>query len=197
MHMVEYLSITLFALWCMSEIVISLISWSNRSRGWSVGGDRWSYVIVWMSTIPPVGFAYLIRAHPIIANGFGSLAPLFPLLGYVGCFMMVFGITMRLLAVATLKRQFTLHVALLEPHKIIDTGMYSILRHPAYLGHLASLCGIGLVLGNGVGLMALVVLPLAGIVYRIHVEERAFVQHFGAAYQTYARRTKRLLPGIW
>jgi protein-S-isoprenylcysteine O-methyltransferase len=72
-----------------------------------------------------------------------------------------------------------------------------IIRYPAYLGHLASLLGIGLVFGNWVGLTALVVLPLAGILYRIHVEERALLEYFGSAYQAYASRTKRLLPGIW
>jgi protein-S-isoprenylcysteine O-methyltransferase Ste14 len=56
---------------------------------------------------------------------------------------------------------------------------------------------MGLILGNWVSLLALVVLPLGGILYRIHIEERALVRHFGAAYQEYAGRTKRLLPGLW
>lgn len=85
----------------------------------------------------------------------------------------------------------------MESHKIIETGVYRMIRHPAYLGYLASLLGIGFILGNWVGLMALVVLPLLGILYRIHVEERVLLDHFGAAYEEYAKRTKRLLPGIW
>ena len=101
------------------------------------------------------------------------------------------------MAVATLKKQFTVKVSIVEKHEIVKTGIYGIIRHPAYLGHLASLLGIGLVLGNWVGLTALVVLPLAGILYRIHVEERALLRYFGPAYQAYASRTKRLLPGIW
>ena len=48
-----------------------------------------------------------------------------------------------------------------------------------------------------VSLVALVLLPLAGILYRIHVEEGALLRYFGSAYQAYADRTKRLLPGIW
>ena len=101
------------------------------------------------------------------------------------------------MAVATLKKQFTVKVSIIEKHEIVETGIYKIIRHPAYLGHLASLLGIGLVLGNWVGLTALVVLPLAGILYRIHVEESALLRYFGPAYQEYASRTKRLLPGIW
>ncbi|MGC1375008.1 MAG: isoprenylcysteine carboxylmethyltransferase family protein, partial [Anaerolineales bacterium] len=84
-----------------------------------------------------------------------------------------------------------------ERHEIVETGIYKIIRHPAYLGYLASLLGIGLALGNWVGLAALAALPLAGILYRIHVEESALLRYFGPAYQAYASRTKRLLPGIW
>jgi len=197
MEILGYLTITLFAIWCVSEIVINLISFRNRSSDLSEGADRFSYFIVWFSTVPPIGFEYLIRVRPNLVNGFGSLSTLFPLLGYLGCLVLTFGITIRLVAVATLKKQFTLKVSIIEKHEIVDTGIYGIIQHPAYLGHLASLLGIGLILGNLVGLTALVVLPLAAILYRIHVEERALLRYFGPAYQAYSSRTKRLLPGIW
>jgi len=197
MKILEYLTITLFAIWCVSEIVINLISFRNRSRNLSEGTDRFSHFIVWFSTVPPILLAYLIQKHSIFANGFGSFSTLFPLLGYLGCLFIAFGVAIRVMAVATLKKQFTVKVSIIERHEIVETGIYKIIRHPAYLGHLASLLGIGLVLGNWVGLTALVVLPLAGILYRIHVEESALLHHFGTAYQAYASRTKRLLPGIW
>jgi protein-S-isoprenylcysteine O-methyltransferase Ste14 len=34
-------------------------------------------------------------------------------------------------------------------------------------------------------------------VYRIAVEERALIEHFGATYVEYARRTKRLVPKVF
>jgi protein-S-isoprenylcysteine O-methyltransferase len=197
MEMLRYLTITVFVTWCVSEIAIGLISCRNRSKDLSTRADRLSYFIVWFSTVPPIGFEYLLRVHPIFANGFGNFSTRFPLLSYVGCLVIAFGVTIRLVAVATLKKQFTLQVSMVEKHQIVDTGIYGMIRHPAYLGHLASLLGIGLVLGNWVGLMALVVLPLASILYRMHVEERALLGYFGSAYQAYASRTKRLLPGIW
>jgi protein-S-isoprenylcysteine O-methyltransferase len=197
MEILKYLTITLFAIWCVSEIVINLISFRNQSRDLSEGADRFSHFIVWFSTVPPILLAYLIQKHSIFANGFGSFSTLFPLLGYLGCLFIAFGVTIRVMAVATLKKQFTVKVSIIERHEIVETGIYKIIRHPAYLGHLASLLGIGLVLGNWVGLTALVVLPLAGILYRIHVEESALLRYFGTTYQAYASRTKRLLPGIW
>jgi protein-S-isoprenylcysteine O-methyltransferase len=135
--------------------------------------------------------------HSIFSNGFGSFSTLFPFLGYLGCLFIAFGVTIRLMAVAALKQQFTTKVSIIERHKIVETGIYKMVRHPAYLGHLASLLGIGLVLGNWVGLTALVALPFTAILYRIHVEESALLNYFGPAYQEYASRTKRLLPGIW
>jgi protein-S-isoprenylcysteine O-methyltransferase len=197
MEFLRYLTITLFVIWCVSEIVISLISNINRSRVSSTGKDKFSFFIVWLSTIPPILFAYLIQKHSIFSNGFGSFSTLFPFLGYLGCFFIAFGVTIRLMAVAALKQQFTTKVSIIERHKIVETGIYKMVRHPAYLGHLASLLGIGLVLGNWVGLTALVALPFTAILYRIHVEESALLNYFGPAYQEYASRTKRLLPGIW
>jgi protein-S-isoprenylcysteine O-methyltransferase Ste14 len=197
MEFLQYLTITLFAIWCLSEIVISLISAVNKSTVSSTGADKFSFVIVWLSTIPPILLAYLIQKNSIFPNGFGSFSTLLPFLEYLGCFFIAFGVTIRLIAFATLKQQFTAHVSIVESHKIVETGIYKTIRHPAYLGYLVSLLGIGLVLGNWVGLIGLVVLPLAGILYRIHVEESVLLGYFGAAYREYAKRTKRLLPGIW
>jgi protein-S-isoprenylcysteine O-methyltransferase len=197
MKILEYTTITLFVIWCGSEIIISLISAINKSRVSSTRTDKFSFLIVWLSTFPPILFAYLIQKHSIFSNGFGSFDTQFGSMVYLGCLFIAFGVTIRLIAVATLKQQFTTKVTIIEGHKIIETGIYKVIRHPAYLGYLAVMLGIGLVLGNWVGLTALVVLPLLGILYRIHVEESVLLSYFGSAYQEYANRTKRLLPGIW
>jgi protein-S-isoprenylcysteine O-methyltransferase Ste14 len=197
MGFLQYLTITLFAIWCVSEIVISLISAINKTRVSSTGADKFSYIIVWLSTIPPIMFSYLIQKHFVFSNGFGSLSPLFPFPGYLGCLFIAIGVTIRLITVATLKQQFTTKVSIVERHKLVETGIYKTIRHPAYLGYLTSLLGTGFVLGNWVGLTTLVLLPLVGILYRIHVEECVLLEYFGFAYQEYENRTKRLLPGIW
>jgi protein-S-isoprenylcysteine O-methyltransferase Ste14 len=42
------------------------------------------------------------------------------------------------------------------------------------------------------------ILPvLAGLLYRITVEEQALSEELGEAYRSYMRRTKRLLPFIY
>jgi protein-S-isoprenylcysteine O-methyltransferase Ste14 len=192
-----YLTITSFTIWCASEVMISLISLSNSLRASSKRRDRFSFIVMWLSIVPTIGFALPIWRHSIFTNGFGSFSALSSLLGYLGCLVIVLGIAIRLVAVATLKRQFTDRVSIVEMHKIVDTGIYGKVRHPAYLGNLTSLLGIGLASGNWFSLSALVVLPLAATWYRIRVEERALLGHFGIAYQEYASRTKRLLPRIY
>ena len=197
MGFLEYLTIALLATWTASEIAISLISLRNQWRGSAEGSDRFSHVVMWFSIVPPIWFAVLIRRRLIFPNGFGSFSTLSPLLGYLGCLVIVFGIAIRLAAVGTLKKQFTITVSIVEKHEIVQTGIYKTVRHPSYLGLLASLLGFGLASGNWFNLAALVVLPLAATSYRIRVEERLLLRHFGLAYQEYASRTKRLLPGIY
>jgi protein-S-isoprenylcysteine O-methyltransferase Ste14 len=197
MLILDYLTTALLIIWCISELGISLISYQNNSSRLSNRADKLSYFVIWLSIIPPICFAMLLRAHPIFTGGWGSFSALFPLLGYLGSLLMICGIALRLIAVATLKRQFTTQVSILEKHEIIDTGIYGIIRHPAYLGLLVSLLGIGLISENWVSLLVLIVLPLMAVLYRIRVEEQALHSHFGSAYQMYADRTKRLLPKIW
>lgn len=191
------MTIALFVIWCGSEIIISLLSAINKSTVSSSRTDKFSFPIVWLSTFPPIVFAYLIYKHSIFPDGFGSFSTQFRFMVYLGCLFIAFGVTIRLLAVFALKQQFTTKVSIIEGHKIVKTGIYRIIRHPAYLGYLAVMLGIGLVLGNWVGLMTLMVLPFLGILYRIRVEESVLLGHFGSAYEEYANRTKRLLPRIW
>jgi hypothetical protein len=54
MKNLETLSILLLAAWCASEILIALISLGNRSRTTSAAVDRYSYIIVWFSTVRPI-----------------------------------------------------------------------------------------------------------------------------------------------
>ena len=37
----------------------------------------------------------------------------------------------------------------------------------------------------------------AAVLYRIHVEEAALNEAFGAQYASYSKQTKRLIPGVY
>ena len=81
--------------------------------------------------------------------------------------------------------------------RVVRRGLYGVVRHPSYTGLLLRYLGFGLALANWLS-AALVFLPLlCATVYRIRVEEKALLEHFGEEYAAYAGATKRLVPGIY
>ena len=83
-----------------------------------------------------------------------------------------------------------------EGQRLIDTGLYGLVRHPMYLCTLLLFFSMPLVLGSPFSFaVMLAYLPL--IVKRIRNEEQVLAEGL-AGYQEYQKRVKsRLLPGIW
>lgn len=79
---------------------------------------------------------------------------------------------------------------------LVTLGPYRTIRHPLYLSELALSLGLGLITGSWVfpalGLILLLLLPSV-----IATEEAALSRAFGEPWSDYARRTKRMIPGIW
>ncbi|MGA9118248.1 MAG: isoprenylcysteine carboxylmethyltransferase family protein, partial [Bacteroidota bacterium] len=103
----------------------------------------------------------------------------------------------RWLAILSLKRQFTVDVSIAEDHRIIRTGMYRFVRHPAYAGSLLSFLGLALCFSNYVSMVIIFVPICLAFLYRIHVEEEALINAFGSQYLDYCASTRRLIPGIF
>jgi protein-S-isoprenylcysteine O-methyltransferase Ste14 len=79
---------------------------------------------------------------------------------------------------------------------LVDTGLYGLVRHPMYAGHIFFLLGLPLWLGSWAGALAapVVFLPL---IPRILVEERALRKTL-AGYPEYTERVRYcLLPRVW
>jgi protein-S-isoprenylcysteine O-methyltransferase Ste14 len=178
-------------------VAISLVNVVNRLQRPVQAEERVSFVGIWLAVLVTVVLTLTAGRARGPLRAFGDAGALGPLLGWLGCACLVLGIAIRLTAVATLRRQFTTTVTIVAQHRLVVSGPYRYVRHPAYLGLLLSLLGLGLSSGNWVVLAVAVALPLAAILYRIRVEERALVRHFGPAYVDYAGRTRRLLPGIY
>jgi protein-S-isoprenylcysteine O-methyltransferase Ste14 len=81
-------------------------------------------------------------------------------------------------------------------HKVITTGLYSVVRHPMYLGVLIMYLPTPLALGSYWGLIPMALLP-AALVFRILNEEKVLSENL-EGYKEYCLKTKyRLLPYIW
>jgi protein-S-isoprenylcysteine O-methyltransferase Ste14 len=197
MSLLDDLTVALFVAWCISEVAISLINVVNRLSRRARAEDRFSFLGIWLALIVTVALAMITWLSRRPMAGFGDAGALRSLSGWLGCACLVAGIAIRLAAVATLRGQFTTAVTIVAQQRIVDSGPYHCVRHPAYLGLLLSLLGFGLCSGNWISLVVAVGLPLTAVVYRIRVEERALLRHFGPAYVEYSSRTKRLVPGIY
>ena len=80
---------------------------------------------------------------------------------------------------------------------MVDTGVYRRVRHPMYASIFLWCLAQGLLLANWLaGWCALATFTLLYIV-RTPREERMMREAFGADYDAYAARTKRLIPGVW
>ncbi len=83
-----------------------------------------------------------------------------------------------------------------ENQKVVDTGLYGIVRHPMYAVTLVLFLSMPLVLGSWLSLTVLLAYPVI-IAARIRDEERVLLQGL-PGYAEYAQRVRwRILPFIW
>lgn len=80
--------------------------------------------------------------------------------------------------------------------KVISTGLYSVVRHPMYLGVLVMFIPVPIALGSYWGLIPMATIPFA-LVLRILNEETVLIREL-PGYKEYCQKTKyRLIPFIW
>ena len=169
--------------------------WANK-EGKPPKYDKKSFVILHLAILIflPIG-AYLgIRGQ---STGWARVDWGFPYLSYLGLVLMLLGIVMRALAKAALQNQFTTRVAFEAGYKVIDSGMYAYIRHPAYLGNLMFYFGIGIALANWASAFVIGLPVLAAHLYRISVEEKVLLDKMGPAYVAYSKKTKRIIPLVY
>jgi protein-S-isoprenylcysteine O-methyltransferase Ste14 len=83
-----------------------------------------------------------------------------------------------------------------EKQKVIDTGLYSVVRHPMYLSNLLIYLSIPLVLGSFYSLITMC-LFLFVFYYRIKNEEEVLKEGL-EGYNDYMKNVRyRLIPYIW
>jgi protein-S-isoprenylcysteine O-methyltransferase Ste14 len=116
---------------------------------------------------------------------------------WAGEALCVAGIGVRGWAIWTLGALFTPIVRTIPNQPVVTNGPYRFVRHPSYTGLLLFLTGIGCVLGDWIGLAAVVIGSTAGLLYRIRVEEAALTEAIGEPYLAFAATRKRLVPGVW
>ncbi|KAF8840672.1 hypothetical protein BDN67DRAFT_628512 [Paxillus ammoniavirescens] len=148
-----------------------------------------------------------------------SLTPTF----LVGSILSIFGSLLRIHCYGTLGSMFTFELSIRKKHKLITSGVYSIVRHPSYTGGI----------GTGTGLLLCILSPsllsvalsslfpdpdfkarmmnvlgctcisvcvglTAGLVHRMNIEDAMLEGNFGEEWKEWARRVPyRLVPWVY
>jgi protein-S-isoprenylcysteine O-methyltransferase Ste14 len=87
-------------------------------------------------------------------------------------------------------------VRLLPDHQLIQTGPYALVRHPMYLGWWLSVLGLVLIYHTWI-LVGLLAMSLLIFYRRARLEEAVLAERFGEEWQSYAARTRSLIPLIY
>jgi protein-S-isoprenylcysteine O-methyltransferase Ste14 len=80
--------------------------------------------------------------------------------------------------------------------KLIDTGLYGLIRHPMYLSVILMFLSIPLILGSLYAFYIFLIFPIV-LIIRLHNEEKILVKEL-KGYSKYKLKVKyKLIPYIW
>jgi protein-S-isoprenylcysteine O-methyltransferase Ste14 len=154
--------------------------------------DRGSLFVVWGTIFASMMAAGWMSAWAPKAT---IVTPLWLILGAMG--LMIAGLIVRWTAILSLGKAFSVNVAIRDGQTLYRSGLYHLVRHPSYSGMLICFIAIAIVERNWISAVLVLVFPTAALLYRIHVEEKALSEAFGAQYAEYSKTTMRLIPGLY
>ena len=107
------------------------------------------------------------------------------------CALLSFWLRRR--AIRELGKMWSLNVEIRESHRLVVSGPYRWVRHPAYTSMVLELFSFGLLLGSGFTSAAVALLFVPTLIARIRIEEAALSQKIDG-YSQYQRSTPALVP---
>jgi protein-S-isoprenylcysteine O-methyltransferase Ste14 len=112
----------------------------------------------------------------------------------VGLAMFAAAMVLRLVAIRTLDKFWSLDVEIREGHKLVRHGVYGYMRHPVYAAIILEFVGMNLVANAYWTLLATLLLyfPLLGV--RLMQEEKVLIEKFGEDYRRYRQEVRALVP---
>jgi protein-S-isoprenylcysteine O-methyltransferase Ste14 len=146
-----------------------------------------------------VTLGYLIL--PVLATVTPLLAfadyPVHPVQVSAGLLCAIVGLWLCYRSHADLGENWSVTLELKESHHLVTTGVYRRLRHPMYTALFLTAIAQALLLPNWFAGPAYFVAFGLLFALRVGPEEQMMREQFGHAYQDYATRTKRLIPGLF
>ena len=113
----------------------------------------------------------------------------------IAVILMLCGFAFAIWARRHIGRFWSARVTLKEGHQLIESGPYSLVRHPIYSGLLLSMAATVMTIGTLQSVCGYALL-VGALVFKLAAEERLLAANFGEAYQEYQKRVKALIPGV-
>jgi protein-S-isoprenylcysteine O-methyltransferase Ste14 len=114
-------------------------------------------------------------------------------LRWVGFALGLFSVAFMTWTQVTLDTQWSAQLQLRQDHQLITRGPYARMRHPLYTSVLGWGLSLSLLTANWI-FVAVSVLAVGGLLYRIPKEEKMMLEAFGDSYRTYQQHTGRYFP---
>jgi len=181
----------------VAEVVATYLGRGSVRDALAVGrghspADRGTKRVLVLALVAGIFAAIFIAREPELRTGANTWATL-----GLGVAVLALGEGMRVWAVVSLGRFFRREVTIEKGQTLVESGPYRFVQHPAYLGDLLVVFGVGLAWGSWIGAFVGLAVAFAGHLPRIHVEEATMREALGEPYERYANRHARLLPGVW
>lgn len=81
--------------------------------------------------------------------------------------------------------------------RLFTRGLFRLVRHPNYLGDLISFSGLCLIAGRWYTAFIPVVMLCGFVFVNVPVLDAHLREHYGAEFDEYARRTRKLIPFVY
>jgi protein-S-isoprenylcysteine O-methyltransferase Ste14 len=186
----EFLFNALTTAWLIGEILLATLTRTRRGQGKLQ--DRGTQIILWIVITGSLWIAGWMHSHfPIDMPG--SHTWLLP----TALAILILGLAVRIVAIVTLGRAFSVNVATRTGQQLQRSGLYSLVRHPSYLGLELVLLAFALHSRTWACFAVVLIPSTLAVLYRIHIEEAALRLAFGPDYEDYSHTTKRLIPGVY
>jgi len=157
---------------------------AKRRAGWSTLG-----ILIQMLAFALTGLGRIVASLP-------PASPLALVEAVAVAGLMLFSVLLFFAAARAMGANWSVVARMREGHELVTGGVFERLRHPIYVAMAAFLFALAIAFGHEANLIVTAPLFALGTWIRVREEEKLLRAEFGPAFDDYAARVKRFVPGV-